>query len=188
MYQDTTGAAAKQAARAQMNSAQPWSTEVSPANWSGQQMQGYETVMPGLPLNTMPGYQPGFQNIPAQPQQQAAAQPDDRSLQMDSGLSQDAIESPVTADEAYRGSLKALLAKNVGHYVVATFLIGTQSPVSWEGFLHSVGNDYLVIFQPDPGRYITGDYYALKFVEFHDTKGVVPSCPGYRRRDGQHIW
>ena len=71
---------------------------------------------------------------------------------------------------------------------MATFLVGTQNPISWEGILHSVGNNYLVIFQPDQGRYITGDLYALKFVEFSDSApGVVPPCTGYRRRDGQQI-
>jgi hypothetical protein len=153
---------------------QNWSGEISysPSNYS--EMQG---PMPGMIPNTMLGLMPS-----------ALDQPATGTMQFDTGLSRDAINSPMTTQEAYQGSLRALLARNVGHYVVATFLIGTQSPVSWEGFLHSVGNDYLVIFQPDQGRYITGDFYALKFVEFHNTKGVVPPCAGYRRRDGQHIW
>jgi hypothetical protein len=104
------------------------------------------------------------------------------------GLTPDAVENPVTVEEAAQGSLRALLAKNIGHYVVATFLVGTQNPVSWEGFLHSIGNDYLVLYQPDQGRYVTGDLYALKFVEFEGTRGVVPPRAGYRRRDGQRIW
>lgn len=110
-------------------------------------------------------------------------------LDFSTGLTQEAVESPMTTQEAYQGSIKALLGRNLGHYVVATFLVGTRDPISWEGILHSVGNNYLVIFQPDQGRYITGDLYALKFVEFSDSApGVIPPCSGYRRRDGQRIW
>ena len=81
-----------------------------------------------------------------------------------------------------------MLTQNLGHYVVLTYLIGTQSPVSWEGILHSVGNDYLVIFQPDQQRYISGDFYSLKFVEFLDSSNGVPVDTGYRPRDGHSMW
>ena len=111
-----------------------------------------------------------------------------RTLNLDTGLSQDAIENPTSLLEARLGSLRSLLGRLVGHYVIATFLIGTQNPVSWEGFLYNVGNDYIVIFQPDMGRYVTGDMYSLKFVEFYEEKGVIPVCAGYRRRDSQNMW
>lgn len=145
-------------------------------NWTGEiSYQAPQRTMqrPPQEMTPVPGMPPAAQN---------------RELEFNTGLPDDAVQNPVTAQEAYAGSMKGLLAKNVGHYIVATFLVGTQNPVSWEGFLHSVGNDYLVIFQPDMGRYITGDFYSLKFVEFHDTKGVIPTCAGYRRRDGQRIW
>ena len=73
-------------------------------------------------------------------------------------------------DEAYRGSLKAMLKKNVGNYVVATFLVGTQSTTSWEGILYDVGNDYMTIYQEGRDRYIVSDIYSLKFIEFYDTR------------------
>lgn len=156
--------------------ARDWSGEISYEAPMYNQMQGPTDEMPP---NTIQGM------VQGSPETQT---PEKNNLNFSTGLSQEAIENPISTREAYQGSLKALLAKNVGHYVVATFLIGTQSPVSWEGFLHSVGTDYLVIFQPDQGRYVTGDFYALKFVEFHDTAGVIPPCAGYRRRDGQRIW
>lgn len=124
---------------------------------------------------------------PAQPAQQNVF-PQTITLRLAPEISQEAVESPVTSQEAFEGSMKALLGRNIGHYVVASFLVGTQDPVSWEGFLHSVGNDYITIFQPDQGRYVTCDLYSLKFVEFHDQKGVVPACAGYRRRDAAPIW
>lgn len=111
-----------------------------------------------------------------------------RTLDLDTGLSQEAIENPTSLLEARLGSLRALLSKLVGNYIIATFLIGTQNPVSWEGFLYNVGNDYIVMFQPDMGRYVTGDMFSLKFVEFYEEKGVIPVCAGYRRRDSQNMW
>ena len=80
------------------------------------------------------------------------------------------IGAPVTMEEVYEGSLKALLVRNVGNYVVATFLIGTQTTVSWEGILYDVGNDYLAIYQSGRDQYIVSDLYSLKYVEFYDTR------------------
>ena len=172
-----------------------WTAEVGGPVYQTAPMQGsqnYQTL-PAQPGNApvvvseepiysdqqgVPGSVPGstqgiVQGVPAM-QHPGRGQPD-----FSTGLTQ----------EAYQGSIKGLLGQNLGHYVVATFLVGTQNPISWEGILHSVGNNYLVIFQPDQGRYITGDLYALKFVEFSDSApGVVPPCTGYRRRDGQQIW
>lgn len=85
-------------------------------------------------------------------------------------LPNDVIEAPTTMEEVYRGSMKSLLLRNVGNYVVATFLIGTQTTVSWEGILYDVGNDYLAIYQSGRDQYIVSDLYSLKYVEFYDTR------------------
>lgn len=108
-------------------------------------------------------------------------------LQMESGLDLDALDGPFTNAELAKTSLKGLLMRNLGFYVVAGFLVGTQDAVSWEGILYSVGNDYIVLYQPDVDRYITGDLYSLKFVEFHNTRGMTPWA-GYRRRDSLGAW
>ena len=63
-----------------------------------------------------------------------------------------------------------MLQKYVGNYVVATFLVGTQNTTSWEGILYDVGNDYMTIYQEGRDRYIVSDIYALKFIEFYDTR------------------
>ena len=68
------------------------------------------------------------------------------SLDMRNHLPSEVITDPISMEEAYRGSLKAMLKKNVGNYVVATFLVGTQSTTSWEGILYDVGNDYMTIY------------------------------------------
>lgn len=131
-------------------------------------------VMPMLPSQP-----PAMGNLPGEshPQQ----------LQMESGLDLDALDGPFTNAEMAKASLKGLLMRNLGFYIVAGFLVGTQAPVSWEGILYSVGNDYIVIYQPDVDRYITGDLYSLKFVEFHNTKNMTPWA-GYRRREAHNGW
>lgn len=91
-------------------------------------------------------------------------------LNMNNRLPSEVIESPTTVNEAYLGSLKAMLHRNKGNYIVATFLVGTQNTVSWEGILYEVGNDYVTIYQPGRDRYIVTDMYSLKYMEFYDTQ------------------
>lgn len=142
-----------------------------------------ERRMPMYPNQTLPQpYPPQPLPTPALP---GVVQP--KELQMHSGLDLDALDGPFTNADLAKASLKGLLMRNIGFYIVAGFLVGTQSPVSWEGILYSVGNDYIVIYQPDVDRYITGDLYSLKFVEFHNTQTSTPWA-GYRRREGTHIW
>lgn len=90
-------------------------------------------------------------------------------LDMHNRLPAEVVESPTTVSEAYKGSLNAMLSQNIGTYIVATFLVGTQSMVSWEGILFDVGNDYVTIYQQPRDRYIVSDIYSLKFIEFYDT-------------------
>ena len=80
------------------------------------------------------------------------------------------IESPTSMSEAFLGSMKSLLMRNRGSFVTATFLIGTQGTSTWEGILHDVGNDHIIIFQPGRQRYIACDLYSLKYIEFYDTR------------------
>ena len=63
-----------------------------------------------------------------------------------------------------------MLLRNRGNFVAATLLIGTQGTMVWEGILHEVGNDYFIIYQTGRQRYILCDIYALKYMEFYDTK------------------
>jgi hypothetical protein len=146
MFQDLNGAA-QRAAEVR--------TQKSPQDWGGEVRPPRGKLPPSAPAQA-----PEEFHLPAE------ATGEDSGLS--SGLPAEVVESPVTPQEAYQGSLKGLLARNLGRKVALTFLIGTQTPVTWEGILHSVGNDYLVLWQPERGRYLTGDFYALKFVEFPD--------------------
>lgn len=102
----------------------------------------------------------------------AAAQ----SQRMRNPVNMAGTHSPSGPEDAYQASLRSLLDRNVGYFVVATFLVGPNQPVTWQGILHTVGNDYLVLYQPDYERYISGDLYALKFVQFYNVKGVPYSA------------
>lgn len=104
-------------------------------------------------------------------------------LDMKTGLPDEVIQAPTTVDEAYRGSLKAMLARNVGNYVVATFLVGTTGTVAWEGVLYDVGNDFVTIYQPARERYIVIDIYSLKYIEFYDTRRRA-MCEELMRQNG----
>lgn len=95
------------------------------------------------------------------------------------------VETPTGTRDVTNSSIRGLLARNLGYYIVASFLMGTQQAIQWEGILASVGNDYLVIYQPDQNRFVSGDIYALKFVEFHEDQSA---CAGYRRRDAFQSW
>ena len=144
--------------------------------------QTNERRIPMYPNQPLPRPMPPQQPIPPLP---GAVLP--QQLNMHSGLDLDALDGPFTNADLAKASLKGLLMRNIGFYIVAGFLVGTQDPVSWEGILYSVGNDYIVIYQPDVDRYITGDLYSLKFVEFHNTQTSTPWA-GYRRKDGMHTW
>lgn len=98
-----------------------------------------------------------------------------QSQRMTNPIDMAATHSPADSDQAYQASLRSLLARNVGYFVVCTFQIGSQQAVTWQGILHTVGSDYLVLYQPDQNKYVSCDFYALKFVQFHDTRNV-PYC------------
>ena len=91
-------------------------------------------------------------------------------LDLQNHLPDDMIDTPTSVAEAYLGSMKSMLSRNKGNFVVATFLIGTQGTTTWEGILYEVGNDYLIIRQTGRDRFIACDMYSLKYIEFYDTQ------------------
>ena len=99
----------------------------------------------------------------------------------------EATMNPSDSSESYRASLRSLLDRNIGFFVVATFLMGTTQSVTWQGILHTVGSDYFVLYQPDYDRYVSCDLYSVKFVQFHNVKGV-PYCASARTWEGSSSW
>ena len=145
---------------------QDWSTEITPPQ------PRWEPVMRGTEPSQS---RTGMMNGPAARTPELA--------DMGNGLPVEVITSPTSTQEAYMGSWKALLSRYEGSYVVATFLVGTQNTVSWEGILFDVGNDYLTIYQESRDRYIVSDYYSLKFIEFYDVERRR-RCAELLREDG----
>lgn len=127
---------------------------------------------------------------PARPVEEAASSTANPQLDMKNDLPTEVIDAPTTVAEAEAGSWKAMLSRNLGNYVVATFLIGTQGTVSWEGELYDVGNNYLTIYQAARDRYIVCDIYSLKYIEFYDTSRrqlcdeLLRQQPGWQSNNG----
>ena len=142
-----------------MNNMMDWSNEITPEQMPSGQMGGFM----GNQNNTA-----AMQNaMQSGMQGRGMMQP---QLNMRNTVSDEVVESPISVSEAYLGSLKSTLQRNKGNYIVATFLIGTQSTVSFEGILYEVGNDFVTIYQEGRDRYIVVDMYSLKYIEFYDTR------------------
>ena len=107
-----------------------------------------------------------------------------QSQRMKNPVDMASTHSPADSSEAYQVSLRSLLSRNVGYYIICTFLVGNQQSVTWQGILHTVGSDYLVLYQPDYERYISCDLYSLRFAQFHNVRGV-PYCAGSQSWQGQ---
>lgn len=127
------------------------------------------------PSEPQPAPAPDFQNsspmpltAPAMPRNEFEGSVGTLDLQTHQPL--EVIETPTSMNEAFLGSLKSMLLRNRGSFVTATFLIGTQGTAVWEGILHDVGNDHIIIYQPGRQRYIACDLYSLKYIEFYDTR------------------
>lgn len=180
-----TPAAPSQTMNGRPLSQMDWSAEITmdqaaqqprPASDTG---MGGMTSMPGDMPSGMTGMSEGMGGVSGgmmAPGRQMFANNGELNMQngelnmQRTGLPDEVIEAPTTVEEAYRGSLKAMLNRYIGSYVVATFLVGTQGTVSWEGTLFDVGNDFVTIYQQPRDRYIVSDIYSLKYIEFYDTR------------------
>lgn len=83
----------------------------------------------------------------------------------------DKIEEVQTVDQMVYNSWKGMLARNLGRAVIVSFLVGTRSTVVAAGTLQEVGNDYITLYHPERGSYLTADLYSIKFVEFPQSGG-----------------
>ncbi len=156
----------------------PMQTGMASTAKRGEITRNTPAAVPDGMSGSVPGPMPGsasgqpFSTLPMQTGMASTAKlmTGGAHLDMKNDLPQEVLESPTTVQEAYKGSLRAMLARNEGNYIVATFLVGTQNTVSFEGVLYDVGNDYVTIYQPGRDRYIVSDLYSLKYMEFYDTR------------------
>ena len=159
-YPTTDAAAAMRGMAGQGNRMMDWNNEVTPNQMPMGRGGGYNSAQNNTAMqNAMQSGMQGGTAMQMQPQ-----------LDMRNTVSDETIEAPLSTAEAYLGSLKAMLQRNRGNYIVATFLIGTQNTVTYEGILYEVGNDFITIYQEGRDRYIVVDMYSLKYMEFYDTR------------------
>ena len=137
----------------------PWPQAQHTANPPSMPQQYRPTPSQLMPPQQMP--QPPIPEMP------------ESSLQH--GLSEDVIGSPISVEEAYQGSMRGMLGREIGAYIAATFLMGNGELVRWPGRLFEVGNNYVVIYQEEHGRYVVGDLNSLRFVEFSEAGGSAPA-------------
>lgn len=134
----------------------------------------------GYPAQSYPAARPQSAGVPAVHNE---FQGSSGTLDLETHQPIEVIESPTSSSEAFLGSMKSMLLRNRGSFVTATFLVGTQGTTTWEGILHDVGNDHIIIFQPGRQRYIACDIYALKYIEFYDTR-ERDACAQLLRQSG----
>lgn len=75
---------------------------------------------------------------------------------------------PRTLEQVYQDSFQAVLASNLGYYVVIEFLIGTSNLTEKEGILYAVGNNFVTLYEAETNRYIVCDLFSVKFVTIYN--------------------
>lgn len=193
----TTTTTSSASAGPQMGGQAPQMTTITTNSSSAPSMQNTAPMQSAAPMQgavSMQGAAPGMGSaaggsVSAQP---SASVPSRNEFEGSSGTLDlethqpiEVIEAPTSMNEAFLGSMKSMLMRNRGSFVTATFLIGTQGTTTWEGILHDVGNDHIIIFQPGRQRYIACDLYALKYIEFYDTR-ERDACRQLLRQSGRN--
>lgn len=147
---------------------------------TGYAMPAEMAVYPEWSYPAQPGQGMGLSQQPGQGMSSSHQQ----SQRMKNPVDMEGTHFPSDNRQSYQASLRSLLDRNVGYYIVCTFLVGNERAVTWQGILHTVGSDYLVLYQPEYERYVSCDLYALKFAQFHNTRGM-PYCAGFQSWQGQ---
>ena len=63
--------------------------------------------------------------------------------------------------------MQAILAQNIGEYVVIEFLIGTEHMIRKQGMLYFVGRSFVTLYDEDVNNFIVCDIFSVKFVYFY---------------------
>ena len=63
--------------------------------------------------------------------------------------------------------MQAILADNIGNYVVIEFLIGTGEILRKQGMLYLVGRSYVTLYDEPANHFIVCDIFSVKFVYFY---------------------
>ena len=68
---------------------------------------------------------------------------------------------PSFDSEEMRGSMQAILAQNIGEYVVIEFLIGTENIVRKQGMLYFVGRSFVTLYDEHVNNFIVCDIFSV---------------------------
>lgn len=74
---------------------------------------------------------------------------------------------PTFDSEEMRGSMQAILADNIGNYVVIEFLMGTEDMIRKQGMLYFVGRSFLTLYDERSNNFIVCDIFSVRFVYFY---------------------
>ena len=88
----------------------------------------------------------------------------------DGGSELDNFHSPPQPpfdSEEMRGTMQAILAQNIGEYVVVEFLIGTEHMLRKQGMLYYVGRSFVTLYDETVNNFIVCDIFSVKFVYFY---------------------
>lgn len=75
-----------------------------------------------------------------------------------------------TTSEFYTESFSEVLAKSIGYFVTAEFLIGSNNLVERSGILYAVGNNFMTLQEGPDGPFMICDVYSIKFVTIYNTR------------------
>lgn len=100
------------------------------------------------------------------------------AMQQETGMMQPSVVPPRTSvmtsgigvrDSVLTGTnfTQGFLQTQVGRYIKAEFVIGTNMLVDREGTLIKVGTDYILIQEPETDDYLLCDIYSIKFIRFY---------------------
>lgn len=74
---------------------------------------------------------------------------------------------PTFDSEEMRGSMQAILAENIGNFVVVEFLVGTGDMIRKQGMLYFVGRSFVTLYDEQANNFIVCDIFSVRFVYFY---------------------
>ena len=97
--------------------------------------------------------------------------------QLTAPLVQDLMNRPVASQDY--GTVRDLLLRAIGQYVVCELLIGSQI-ITQEGRLAHVGSDYFLLYNNAEHTATSCDLYSLKFITFYPANMPMPIAASER--------
>ncbi len=74
---------------------------------------------------------------------------------------------PSFDSEEMRGSMQAILADNIGNFVVIEFLIGSNEIIRKQGMLYFVGRSFVTLYDEPANNFLVCDIFSVRFVYFY---------------------